>query len=411
MRFAVLLITAFILNACAQREGLLYYPEAARINPVQTIFIATTRAPNRTGGYGNGRQYEPNFARYDIALPPGRKPGQIDYSKRKIDTTTQFLTTASARYPSRTAFRSGVAKALRDRPAKNREVAIYVHGFNNTFAEGIMRIAQLTQDNEFEGIAMHYSWASAENPLNYAYDRESVLFARDGLEAMINEVRAAGAKRIVLVGHSIGSELIMETLRQIAIARPGSVAHDFAGVILFSPDIDIDVFRSQVARIGTLPKPFGIFISKRDRALKLSARLTGQSNRLGNVQDLGQIADLEITVVDVTGFSSGIGHFTAADSPDVIRLMGKSGDLQAAFEGDSAGRAGLLPGTILTVQNATAIILSPVVELLTCGNPNTQPCFPSGTSDILERPPAPPGDNRLSPQRAGLTVERPRPPL
>jgi hypothetical protein len=39
------------------------------------------------------------------------------------------------------------------------------------------------------------------------------------------------------------------------------------------------------------------------------------------------------------------------------------GSLNAAFQGEQAGRPGLLPGTVLTVQNATQIILSPVTAL------------------------------------------------
>ncbi len=363
MRTFCLMFLAILLTGCAVREQLAFYPAAAATNRVIPVFIGTTRGPDPELGFGTSRRYAPTFARYDIAVPPNRVPGQILATQREIDPNTQFLATSRVIFPSDLAFRSDLARALRNRPASEREAVIYVHGFNNAFAEGVLRITQLAEDFAIPGVAVHYSWPSAAKPLNYAYDRDSVLFARDGLEALIAEVRAAGARRVVLVGHSVGSALIMETLRQMDIARPGSVGRGFAGVILISPDIDVEVFRSQVARIGILPKPFGIFISKRDRALALSARLTGQQNRLGNVENLDQVADLEITVVDVTEFSQGAGHFTVGDTTAVIRLLSRSRDLNAAFRGDSAGRSGLLPGTVLTVQNLTAIILSPVTGL------------------------------------------------
>lgn len=347
------------------REQLVYYPTAAATNEIIPVFIGTTRAQDPALGFGRTRKYAPTYARYDIAVPPGRVPGQIIASKRQVDPTTQFLATSRVIYPTGAEFRADLARAFRERTGHGHEAVIYVHGYNNAFDEGVLRISQLAEDFDFPGIAVHNSWPSAAKPLNYAYDRDSVLFARDGLESLIGEVRSAGARRIVLVGHSVGAALIMETLRQLAIARPGSVTQGFAGVMLISPDIDVDVFHSQAFRIGKLPQPFGIFISKRDRALTLSARLTGQQNRLGNVQNLDEVADLEITLVDVTEFSRGAGHFVAGDSPAVIQLFGRSGDLSAAFRGDSAGRAGLWPGTVLTVQNVTAIILSPVTELAT----------------------------------------------
>lgn len=362
VRVGLLIIAALLLAGCSVRETLVFHPAAADARLVP-VFVGTTRTPDPVLVFGSGRQDQPAFARFDIAVPPGHTPGRIEAARHGADPETQFLVASRLSYPDAASFRADLASALRHRPAATREAVIYVHGFNNAFAEGVLRIAQLAEDFQIPGVAVHYSWPSAARPLNYAYDRDSVLFARDGLETLIAEVRAAGASRILLVGHSVGSALIMETLRQQAIARPGSVARDFAGVVLISPDIDVDVFRSQAMRIGDLPQPFGIFISKRDRALSLSARLTGQRNRLGNVENLDQVADLKITVVDVTEFSRGAGHFVPGDAPAVIRLFGRSGDLNAAFRGDSAGRTGLLPGTVLTVQNLTAIILSPVTDL------------------------------------------------
>jgi esterase/lipase superfamily enzyme len=213
------------------------------------------------------------------------------------------------------------------------------------------------------GVAVHYAWPSAGNPLGYIYDRDSALFARDGLEALIREVEAAGADQIVIVAHSLGSLVTMEALRQMAIDRPGSVYRRIDGVILISPDIDIDVFRAQAARIGRLPDPFGIFVSKRDRALALISRLAGQQNRLGNVANVDQVSDLEVTIIDVTGFSQGLGHFTPGTSPVLLQIFARAASVDTAFRGDASGRIGLLPGTVLTVQNATEIILTPVTGL------------------------------------------------
>lgn len=363
MRAFLLFLAVLLVAGCTARETLVFHPAAAASNRVVPVYIGTTRAADPALGFGSGRALEPSFARYDISVPPRHETGRIEAARRGIDPATQFLATSRQLYPDARTFRADLARALRDRAGPDREAVIYVHGFNNTFAEGVLRITQLAEDFDIPGVAMHYSWPSAASPLSYAYDRDSVLFARDGLEALIGEGRAAGARRIVLVGHSLGSALIMEVLRQQAIARPGSVARDFAGVVLISPDIDVEVFRSQVRRIGTLPKPFGIFISRKDRALSLSARLTGQGNRLGNVENLRQMADLDITVVDVTEFSRGSGHFVPGDTPAVIQLFRRSSELNAAFRGDSAGRTGLFPGTVLTVQILTAIILSPVTGL------------------------------------------------
>lgn len=289
--------------------------------------------------------------------------GEITWPEGAVDPATQFLASREQLYPDTTAFRSGLRSALLARPRGDREAVIYVHGFNNNFADGVLRITQLAHDFKFPGVAVHYSWPSAGNPLGYAYDRDSVLYARDGLETLIRQVQAAGAEDIILVAHSVGSLLVMETLRQMAVAKPGAVAKEIGAVILISPDIDLDVFKSQATRIGTLPQPFGIFVSKRDRALSLSARLTGQRNRLGNITSLKPVEEFRVQVIDVTSFSTGDGHFTLGTSPAVISIFARGDDLGAAFRGDRAGRAGVIPGTLLTLQNATELILLPVTGI------------------------------------------------
>ena len=60
---------------------------------------------------------------------------------------------------------------------------------------------------------------------------------------------------------------------------------------------------------------------------------------------------------------SGAGHFTLGDSPALIRLIENIGQIEGAFEADRARRVGLLSGAVLTVQNATQIILHPVAQI------------------------------------------------
>ena len=164
----------------------------------------------------------------------------------------------------------------------------------------------------------------------------------------------------------MGTFLSMETLRQMAIREPGSVSRLVDTVFLISPDIDVELFRTQVAAIKKLPQPFVLFSSDRDRALQLSSRINGARNRLGNLSSAEKVADLPITMVDVTEFSRNrdLGHFTIGSSPTLINILRNLPAVDQTFRLDQSGRSGLVPGTILTVQNATQIILSPAEAVL-----------------------------------------------
>jgi esterase/lipase superfamily enzyme len=362
-RFILLVL---ILASCTPRGQITLVPQAASVGDVETVFIGTTRQIDpETGRYGTDRSEQIHYARYDVSVPPDRQPGEIKFPRKgaKGNPKTDFLTTAEVLHPTQAAFRADLAKAALKGAKGGREAVIFVHGFNTNFSEGLYRIAQLAHDLDLPGATVHYSWPSAGNPLGYVRDRDSALFARDGLEALLHEVAAAGADRILLVAHSMGSALTMETLRQIAIRGDSRLQSKIAGVILISPDLDVDVFRSQAHDIGVLPAPFIIFGSDRDRLLGLSATLTGEPERLGNLTDLSRLADLKVTYLDVSAFASGAGHFPVGDSPSLLRLLERIGDVDVAFDKDQRGRIGLLPGVVLTVQNATKIVLSPVAAI------------------------------------------------
>jgi esterase/lipase superfamily enzyme len=129
----------------------------------------------------------------------------------------------------------------------------------------------------------------------------------------------------------------------------------------------VDVFRSQAHTVGALPQPFLIFGSDRDRILGLSARLTGEPERLGNLTEIDRLADLEVTYLQSGAFSEGAGHFNLGNSPALIGLIDRIGDVDAALERDRRGRTGLLPGIVLTVRNATEIVLAPVAAISQAG--------------------------------------------
>lgn len=353
-------ILALFLAACTPRGVMVVVPPETVEGPISSVFVGTTRGLEPAGIYGGARSEELRFARYDVAIPPQREVGEITYPKpRRPNVSTDFLTTGQRLYSAEADFRRDLNRAL---ALNGREAVIFVHGFNTTFTEGLYRIAQLRHDLEVPGVALHYSWPSAAEPLGYVYDRDSVVFARSGLESLIREAVAAGATRVTLVAHSMGSFLSMEVLRDIAL-RDGRVLPQIRGVVLISPDIDVEVFRMQAKDIGTLPQPFLIFGSDRDRVLRLSALITGQQGRLGSLDDVERLADLEVTYLDVGAFSQGSGHFVPGTSPALIRLLGRIGDVDEAFGNDVAGRAGLLPGVILTARSATRIILTPVAEI------------------------------------------------
>ncbi|OOY22900.1 hypothetical protein BMI91_15660 [Thioclava sediminum] len=359
VRFLIMILM-LSLAACAPRGRLAYLEHP--VADARSIFVGSTRAPDPQTGqpFGTARSQQLRLARFDVATPPDREVAEIAYpmtDTSPVDPDKQFLVSQSEIDMKRPAFQSELRTALRKHDG---QAVLFVHGFNNSFAEGLYRMAQMGADFDLPGVLVHYSWPSRANVLGYAYDRDSVLFARDGLEKLIDDLNAAGAKRILIVGHSLGAELVMEVLRQEAIAQKQGRFSTISGVVLISPDIAVDVFKTQADAIGALPQPFIIFTSAKDRALQLSARLSGKRDRLGNLEDVSSIAHYKVTLINVSAFNTGDGHFNVVTSPALIRLLDSAQKVAEVLEVEQFGRTGLGDAVVLTVENTTQIILAPI---------------------------------------------------
>ena len=357
---AVLFVALVSVSACAPRGVITVDPSAATVGSVQEVFVATTRGgaplPER---FGADRAGQVAYAHYDISIPPDRDQGSIVYpTSDKIDPARQMLAVDENVYQDRSDFNAAVGSALR-KNASGRQVVVFVHGFNNNYAEGVYRAAQLTHDLKVTSTIVHLSWPSLANPLGYIHDRDSALYSRDALANLLGDIDRQGASEIVLVAHSLGGFIAMEAMRQMALQGKTATIAKLSTVILISPDIDVDVFRSQMAAIPNPPQPFVIFGSPRDLALKVSARVTGMRERLGNLTSTDQIADLPVIFLDVGAFRDGDGHFTVATSPELQALIGQLAQAPGWLNSDQRRTDNPITGILLRTQDATRIILSP----------------------------------------------------
>jgi esterase/lipase superfamily enzyme len=106
----------------------------------------------------------------------------------------------------------------------------------------------------------------------------------------------------------MGARMTMETLVQLRLAGRGAVL-DRIELVLAAPDIDIDLFRAQMASLGPMKHPITVLVSSDDPALKLSSRLSSRRMRLGlaDVHDpaIQRLAvETGIRIVDITDIAT-----------------------------------------------------------------------------------------------------------
>jgi esterase/lipase superfamily enzyme len=103
----------------------------------------------------------------------------------------------------------------------------------------------------------------------------------------------------------MGNWVAVETFRQLRASGARFPDHKIGMIALASPDIDLDVFRAQMRRIGPPKKPFLIILSRDDKALQVSSFIAGGQKRLGATDDIQELAALGATVIDMTDVTTG----------------------------------------------------------------------------------------------------------
>ena len=333
----ILILAAALLASCSER-GMLSFSEPVPEATLHDIWVANFRAtqPPDEGQQSPPRPDSIRYEHYQVSVPPSHSTGVIAWPDGAPDAATDFVTVDRRVFDDAAAFNQRVRRAAGAATRQN-EVMVFVHGYNTNHAEALYLTTQVRHDFEIPVPSVLFSWPSAEAVAGYLYDRDSALIARDQLERVLVDLNRRGM-RIVLMGHSMGNFLIMETLRQIELTGSLDVQRDITALFMISPDIDGELFGVQARRISAFPQPSIILAAEKDRALRVSAWLTGRTNRLGSDVDRVAVGDLPIAVIDVSAFSDGqLEHKVALQSPAAIAVLN---DLtvdqlpsEASFEG------------------------------------------------------------------------------
>ena len=304
------------LGGCTSMADTRLDASALAVN--STVLVATTRKPVNGGRaspwFGSERAPRMTLARATLT-PPASGPfsfaavGLSDWSLSAVEPVPaqfgDFLTQAGG----------------------EADVLIYVHGYRQTFEGAVLDAARLSDGIKFRGATMAFSWPSKAGFFDYAYDRESAVWSRDAFERVLGFVMANPTRgRVHIVAHSMGTMLALESLRQV-YGRYGDAAAGRIGAVVFaSPDIDMDIFTSSIARLGPIAQKITVITATNDRALALSSRVAGGITRVGAAEK-ARLEQLGLRVVDASGLGWGIvNHDLFMSNDEVRRLIRQSVD-------------------------------------------------------------------------------------
>lgn len=305
------------------------------------VFITSTRGPSDRPGalLSDARARDLVLASVEVTVPPNHVVGQLERPRQlPPDPRTEFSAINPEQYETEAAFIAEVNRALLARAPKDRTVLLFIHGFNNTPTDSLLRVAQFVEDSGFEGVPVLLSWASAARATRYVFDLNSALIAREKIPEIADILTRSKARSVDVFAHSMGTLLAMEGL--VARQQTGALGSRkrLNAIMLAAPDIDLDLFRTHIAQLPQHTREVTyLLISERDPALRLSSRIAGGVPRVG-AAPLQALEEFGVTVIDLSAISdsSSGDHSKFAGSPEVVQLIGAGLNTHNRFGDDTS---------------------------------------------------------------------------
>lgn len=217
------------------------------------------------------------------------------------------------------------------------DVLLYIHGYDNTFEDALLRAAQLHLDLEFPGRTVAFSWPSLGESLVYEDgDPERARLAyHDDLKAAdasasalaetiesLAESDGAG-RRIHVVAHSLGNRLLLAALKKLsAEGRKGLLDQ----VVLAAPDVAVTELQECQACLAQLGSRTSVYSSTKDVALYLSSSIhrtidTLLGERAGRItRCYPQVDAISADQVNSV-FAMNGGHCYFAEAPQMVQEL------------------------------------------------------------------------------------------
>ena len=368
IRLILLLILGFTISACTHREQAIIGVQnpdvpAEEIAGTKThdIYVLTTRQPSADPSLMfSDQRGDLSYARVIVTLPPDHKRGQVERPKRLPPDPQKDMTVIDpVRFSGERQFVTDINKAIRAAPDEEDSILVFVHGYNTTFTDAVVRLGQFVEDSGFDGVPVLFTWASAGKLTDYVYDLNSALAARSALIEGSDTLIGTNAKAINLVAHSMGNFLSVEAMKQARIQNRFDSSGKLRNIILASADIDVDVFAEQMSVFDPSERKFYVLISEDDKALSVSRFLARGVNRVGDA-DVATLDALGVTVIDLTKVedTNSTNHTKFADSPQAVQILGNE-----MLKGDSLHTGTVEPGILgnifVDMTNAAQSAISP----------------------------------------------------
>ena len=292
------------------------------------VYFGTNRNPVYEQGalinFGKNRAAEVSFGICEVIIPPGHRMGSIGSSlirrlwNRKDDRlrTSDIISLNEDLFWKHLASLTAKVK-IRERPT------LFVHGFNTSFDDAVLRAAQIGYDVGLnQGIGL-FSWPSRRSILKYSADAAAADASAEHLaKFIVGFIGSSEHQSVNIIAHSMGCRCVLGALDYLSQTDMPSL-QKVNQIILAAADVDAGVM-PRIARhaIASCSRATS-YVSDKDKALKISGWLQSFP-RVGITPPTFILSGLDTIVVNdlsLGDFSHGYLGTSRTVLSDIFNLL------------------------------------------------------------------------------------------
>lgn len=287
------------------------------------LFGTNRKAIQKNGklAYNNERDDKMHLGQCKISIPRSHKTGELErpgWFRRLFfdESPEKHFTILSAEELKEAQFET----FLRERVSGSdeKDMLLFIHGFNVDFQEAMFRSAQLGYDLSFKGAVTAYSWPSVGSVAGYVADTDSARLSAGYLCKYLEILlQTEGLKKLHIIAHSMGNVVLTQALLQMK--KNGKFPNATINqIILAAPDIDRDIFLQEIMPEIKGDYGFTLYASDKDNALIASRTIRTGYVRLGEGGENITIVDGLVSVDASDVDTSLLGHGYFADTQSLL---------------------------------------------------------------------------------------------
>ena len=288
------------------------------------VWFGTNRKPvdanDSAKGFGADIDNRLHFGKRIVRIPSSHRPGELGSPlwKRLLTGIDDRITVDPATVLAPDAFTREVRAFLARLDPADRNVLVYIHGFNTSFDDAALRAAQLGFDLKVPGITAFYSWPSRGNLTAYLTDVSAIEASEQHIaDFLVKATALADNGKVHIIAHSMGNRGLLRAMHRATAQAALRSGTRFGQIFLAAPDVDAALFRQLASVYPQVSERTTLYVADQDKAFAALEWLS-DGGRVGGAPPVLVLPGIDTVRVHGAGLFQ-LGHSYIAEELDVLR--------------------------------------------------------------------------------------------